>query len=746
MEGTETSVVLPNGVPDPREHIRSEEAPDRVHVFNDTDLPNDDVERAVQTYFVENASLAWGRETTFQTYAAEGSLLARRAFRTPANILDEIKLARDLAERDDDIAAVMGQMVALAFEGGLRNQHRDEKTKALFNAIAREMDLMMVAHEMYRELLISSQINTTTLFTRERLEYTLEGADRVLEESAAAPLVGVMPAENVRVLGNDMFRTGVLAYEPDNEALRRWLDEYFSPTTTAARKAEMGRLDRVSANLFTGVVELSAADQLNPHELPVIGGKLYLLNPRMVKRTTFPKGSWKYPRPLLTRNFALLEAKRLLNIMDYALLQGGSNFIVVAKKGSDALPAQPAELQNLQNVVRKASKTGIIVGDHRLDFDIITPKLDELLNPKKRSLVGRKLAMAMLRLSETGIEEVSGEAVKSDDEMRARVIMSDRGIVLRHLENHAYDEAVSRNKTLFAKGRPSIFAPKIVLQGTQVFTDLILKLRDRGDIPRAWGVQYAGFDWDAAVEERRREVERGDDEVMQPGSVPHSSPDAGPQDNNPGRTPGGTDPAAPRKKLGQNQGETITAWMERVDGEEVFVRMGEQTRSILEQYPERSIGRMTTVEQAVMGDLSERAIQRASTIYVPLNPEYAIENPKAVRLTTGLSLIVGERVGSRAIVGKMLCFREPQFSPDQAEEYAVRWGFPVNLERESDDPAPDPSPELPPAPPVVSLHVTLPEGGMPPEEFATFASAMASAAASQHAPEIHIHPGGDPPE
>lgn len=673
MEASERSMLFP----DSREHLQGESPPDRVTVVNETGLPDNVVNEAVETHFVENASLAWGHQTTFQTYANEGSLLARRAFQTPTNVHDEIKLARDMADRDDDISSVMGQMIALAFEGGMRNQHKDEKTVALFNAIARNADLLLAAQEMYRELLISSQINSTCLFTREKLEYTLEGADTVLDESVAAPLLGVLPAENVRVMGNDMFRTGVLGYVPESAALAKWLDEYFNPETTAARKAEMGRQDRVSANMFIGVINVTAADALDTADLPVWGGRVYILNPRMVKRTTFPKGSRKYPRPLLTRNFALLEAKRLLNIMDYALLQGGSNFIVVAKKGSDALPAQPAEMTNLQNVVRKASKTGVIVGDHRLSFEIITPQLDELLNPKKRNLVGRKLAMSMLRLAENGSEETGGEGVKSDDETTARVVMSDRAIVVRQIENHCYDETVSRNKTLFAKGRPTIWVPKIILQGTQFFTDLILKLRDRGDIPRAWGVEYAGFNWDAAVEERRREVKRGDDEVMQPGAVPHSSPDAGPQDNNPGRTPGGQDPAAPKKKLGQNQGETIKAWMEELDGKQVFVRMGEQTAAILEQFPERTIGRMTKVESEVLASAPTEVTQRAATIFVPLNPAYETESAKAVRLGPGITLVVGERVGSGALVGKMLCFREPDYTEDQAEEYAVRWGFPV---------------------------------------------------------------------
>jgi hypothetical protein len=396
-------------------------------------------------------------------------------------------------------------------------------------------------------------------------------------------------------------------------------------------------------------------------------------------------------------------------------------------------------------VVRKASKTGIIVGDHRLEFDIITPKLDELLNPKKRNLIGRKLAMAMLRLAENGSEETGGEGVKSDDETTARVVMADRSIVIRHIENHAYEETVSRNKSLFNKGRPSIWAPKVVLQGTNFFTDYILKLRDRGDIPRAWAVGYAGFNWDAAVEERRREVQRGDDEVMQPGSVPHSSPDAGPQDNNPGRTPGGTDPNAPSgqpKKIGQNQGETIKAWMEEIDGEDVFVRMGEQTMAVLEQFPERSIGRMTSIESDLLGQI-DAAVQRGSTIYVPVNADYEIENARAVRLMEGLSLVLGERKDNRAVVAKMLCFREPQFNQDRAEEYAVRWGFPMTR-LESDDQEPEPRPELP-APQPVNLHVTLPNGQAIPEEFgAQLASAFASQGGG--APDVHIHmASGAPP-
>lgn len=704
------SLVLPNGeAASTRQEFG---AADSVMVVNDTGLPDNMVERSVADTFVENASLAWGRETTFQTYAQQGSMLARSAYSTPGNIIDEIKLARELAERDDDVAAVLGQMVAIAFGDGMENHHRDEKTVALFNEVCRNADMDLALQELYRELLISAQINITTLFTREQLEYSLNGSEVVNQETLSSPLIGVLPAENIRIIGNDMFRTGQLAFAPDNEKLRAWLEKYFSDRTSAAEKAAMGRADRVSANMFIGKVEVSISEQLDVAELPTWGQELYLLNPRMVQRSTFPKGSAKYPRPLLTRNLALLEAKRLLNIMDYALLQGGSNYIVVAKKGTDAHPAQGGEVANLGSVVRRASKTGVIVGDHRLTFEVITPELKELLNPAKRRLLGRKIVMSMLRLTEHGDEEGGAEGMKADDEMVARVVASDRKIVQRLVERAVYRETVKRNPKVFKKGAADMWFPKIILQGTQFFTDYILKLRDRGDIPRSWAVAAAGFQWDAAVEERRRELAAGDDDVMIPGEVPHSSPESGPQDNNEGRPKGAkaggnTDPAKPKRRIGQNPGETVKAWFEP-EVEDV-VRMGEITYAILEDHPDRIVGRVTKTERSVLD--SGQVTQRGGTFFVPVNAEYETKDEKAVRLREGLSMIVGTRKLDGAIVAKMLSFRDPDFTDVQAEDLAIRWGFlPTGIARSTPAALPPGDPEETAVSPPIELHVHAENG------------------------------------
>jgi len=650
-------------------------------VVNETGLPDDLVLDATRDYFVENASMAWGQQTNFQLYnQRQGSMLARSDYRTPTNVLEEIRLARNLAEYDDDVGAVMREVLALGFGEGMEHQHADEKSLAIFDAIAREANLDHVFKEIYREYLIASQFTTAMLFTRREIEFTPQGASEAAETLVNAPLIGVFHSENVRIIGNDMFGTGILAYDPPDEKLRAWLDEYFSERTTVSRKAEMGRQDRATANLFTGVISID--DFANVEDRPwqsSITGRLYLLNPRLCFRTSMAKGTWKYPKPLLTANFGLLEAKRLLNIMDYALLQGGSNFIVVAKKGTDDRPAQPEEIQHLVEVVRRASKSGVIVGDHRLSFEIITPKLDELLNPAKRRLLGRKIAMRMMGIAERA-EESASNGEQADTEVLARVVMADRRDIQRHVENNIYPEVVKRNKTLLSKGPAGIWFPKIILQGLNFFTELVLKLRDRGDIARSTAVAAAGFNWEAEVAKRKQEVESGDDELMAPASVPHSSEEAGPQDNNEGRPKGSgdgnkPDPAAPKRTITRNKGETVKAWWDEELDE--IVRVGEVTYAILEEYAdtkEEDGFRVSALEREAIE--AREPVIRGGAAVVPVNVGVPVYSElRVVKLREGLRMVVGYRRDNNAIVAVALDFREPEFSVHDVEARTARWGF-----------------------------------------------------------------------
>jgi hypothetical protein len=656
-------------------------------ILNESDLPD----QVVETYFSENASLmGLHPSSTYSTYSNSGSLMTRAKWHPPQNIIEEICMARELAERDDDVAATIGMMVALAFGDGMQHAHRDEVTVSMFDEIADEAMLIEKFKEMYREWLISHQIVTAVVYRRDSVSFTPMGADRQRSRNVSLPMVAVLPTEQIRVIGNDIFGNAKLAYRPFSGRQEQWLMEYFSDQTSAGRKAEMRKQDPILTTLLTSQVAWDNSTEGGVSWVygdlrdPVIGDYVYTLNPQFVSRLTGPKGQWQHPRPMLTRNMPLLEAKRLLTIMDYCLLEAGANFLLVVKKGSDARPALPEEIANLRDTVVRASRAGVLIGDHRVNVEIITPKLDELLNPEKRKLIGRKLSSALLRTPDiANADGGAAQEILTITEILARVVNSDRDDLRRHMRKAVYKPTAARNDISV----PMIWFPKIILQGLQFFSDLVLGLRDRGDIPRSYAVEWAGWDWTAAVERRKQEKASGDDKVMTPAAVPFSSPNAGPQDRGGGRPTGSktgqntqTAPGTGKTTVQKNAGETIKAMWDGEDGP--IYRAGELTYTLLETYADtKRIGRITKDELAALRQIEADpdcgVISEGSLTIIPVNAEYSIEDMKAVRLSDGISAMIGNRPEDGAVVTRALVFREPEYKALDAEELALRWGFEV---------------------------------------------------------------------
>lgn len=695
---------------------------ENVVVDNRSDLPDELVLPALEEHFLENtAAFGWGTNQRYLSYQAQGSMLARaQVFRPPSNVIEEIEQARDIAERDDDVAAAIDSIVATAYSAGFSNQHQDEQVQHTFDEMTEDNQLLRVMREMHREFLISNQINTVTLNVRGHYEIYPEGVSRVLQRDVVTPLIGVLPAERIRVLGDDTFFNGELAFVPDGP-LEIWLRTFFGESTTAAKKNEMAKQHPVRAAMFLGPIRID----YNERDLFTEGMTLYRLNPEMVTRTTGVKGEWKYPRPRLTRNFPLLEAKRLLNIMDFSLLQGGTNFIVIVRKGSDKRPATPEEIDNLTTVVQRASRSGVIIGDHRLQLEIVTPDLKELLNPEKRQMIGRKLSMALLGIPEYGGDETA-QSVEMFAELFQNNVTSDRGVVRDHLHRNVWAATMKRNIATFGRTkRPSIWYPKIVLQGNQFFLDYLLKMYDRGDLPRKFMVEFGGYDFDAVKAQKEREQEHGHDDIFTPPPVPftapnqHNSPNADPQDqyrygptngrpndNGGGRPPGsgpnngapGSRPSRtetrvrPRRTIRRTRGETVKAiWDEEI---QAVVRIGEETHNVLSEYEPQEPGRLRSIERQALEERS--TLQEGPRIVVPVCVDYEATDIKAIRFPDGASLLIGRRPLDNALVTVALSFREPEWDLTRAEDTAVRWGFPVGLlqaDYEMDDPA---DPNAPP--------------------------------------------------
>jgi hypothetical protein len=738
-----------SGVWAPRDAVATIEKPANASVVidNRTDLADEEL----ISFFEDNTAMfGFGEEARYTSYANEGTMMARAKWIAPRNVIEEIRLARDFAERDDDVGATMGAIMAAAYSEGYQNQHEDEQVEHTFEKMSESIGLRGVLHELHRELLISSQINSVTLFTRETYNIRPENVSRVISRSVAAPMIGVLPAEHVRVLGNDIFGNGQLAYVPHG-ALAEWLRSFWN--ASPAKQREMRLEDPIAAALFTGPVMVP----WNETDLLSTGMVLYKLNPAMVNRSTFAKGSWRYPRPLLTRDFALLEAKRLLNVMDHALLQGGTNFIVVAKKGSDQKPATPNEIMNLREVVKRASRAGVLIGDHRISLEVITPNLTELLNPTKRQMLGKKISGALLRVPELGNDD-TGSAMETFTELAQRVIADDRALVINHIQQYIWTACMKRNAAVFGRDdRPLLWTPKIILQGMQFWNDYLLKLYDRGDLPRKYMVEFGGYNYDATKAQKQREMDNDHDAIFSPPAVPFSSPNqqnsptadpndpykfgvpnSGAPDNGPGRPkgtlskPGQTKtPARPKRTIRQTPGETVKAvWNEE---EDLVVRIGEITEMIIAEFPNATLGRLTAAESAAL-DRHETHNQ-GNLIVIPVNQGTRIVDVSAVRLEDGMSLLCGNRVPDGAVMAAAICFREPKFTLHEAEDMAIRWGYPVALVQ-ADDVEPDSTlvtcPQCDTEQPVTEMCVNC---GFTGEPFVTFGPLNAAVSPL----EVHVH-------
>jgi hypothetical protein len=112
------------GLPAP-EQVPMQGETGTVTIDNRTGLPDQEIMQAVQSHWIENAAMQLGTPSTFQLYATQGhgSMLARMPFRTPRDVIEEIKLARQMVDEDDDLKATIGYLANIAFGEGMENIH-----------------------------------------------------------------------------------------------------------------------------------------------------------------------------------------------------------------------------------------------------------------------------------------------------------------------------------------------------------------------------------------------------------------------------------------------------------------------------------------------------------------------------------------------------------------------------------------------------------------------------------------------
>lgn len=506
-----------------------------VQVWNGTELPDADVRRSLEP--VMSALVRWGENLRPQ--GRQGGLFERDKYITPAGVFDQMRLAYAAAENDDVVAGVLEATESLAL-AKLSIFAEDPDEEDVFNQIAADLDLDSRLREMWRELFIVSQFvaavwwGTKSYKVRGKSE---QGVRRKREFTLRVPqAITLLDPLKVVPVGMLLFNQEQLAYVADRAEARQFDD-------VLERRAGDPLLER----LLLGKYEPSEIDKSWMPQAGVDHRSLYLLNPNVVFRHTATRAQYSpFATVRMKSIFELLDLKSQLRQMDRAHLVGGTNFIVLVTKGSDAIPAKPVEIANLQAQVRTVARLPILVGDHRLSVEIVTPKLDATLKAERYNAIDSRITG---RLYLTMVSGAYQTGTTGDDSIKltkviARGLESRRHMLRRTLERYVLKPMFDQNENLTTPPKLRFHPKNIALDFDTNFAAFLLDLRASGELSRETILSQFDMDQDdeARMLERERELY---DEIFRT-AQPFDAPA-----NNQQRTPAGTPDQQPDEGDGQ---------------------------------------------------------------------------------------------------------------------------------------------------------------------------------------------------
>lgn len=485
-------------------------------ILNETDLPMDRIASSIGEQHPELATLVrWGNQVAQRS----GSMFERDRYVSPRNPYDMMRTAYYAALNDDTVAGVIETSEALAFSH-LDFEADDEDEEDVWNQWADEIDLKGRMKEMWREVFTVSQFYLCTFWGRKT--YKVRGAaktgvKRKKSYSVRVPIgFSLLDPLKVVPVGNMMFNQERLAYIATRSEADQFIRVLAGENTS----------DQVVQQMIEGPYVPDEAEKIHLSDLGIDTQYLFLLNDKMVWRFTDTRPSYeRFANVRLRSVFELLDMKQQLRAMDRAHLLGATNFILLVKKGTDTLPARPAEIQQLAAQVQSNSRIPVIVGDHRIEIEIITPQTDNTLKPERYNALDARIEARLFGMFFTGGYQ---SGAKGDDSIKLAKVVA-RGLETRRdsiadlLNKRIFKRIIELNPSLTGEAEIKFHPKRIAIDFDPAVATLLQVLRDRGDISRESILDELGFDQDD--EARKREKEKKDfDKIFTPTNVPFDSP------------------------------------------------------------------------------------------------------------------------------------------------------------------------------------------------------------------------------
>lgn len=455
--------------------------------------------------------------TNTRNAAGRSSMFDRGMFSPPDNVYDEMRAARNAVEYDDVVSGAAEVTESFAFQG-LKWESEDLETSDVFNQMAKDLDLDSLVRRMWREEFATGQ--AVVAFTWGTKQYTPK--TRTPGGKKSKKKITVYGPTSATVL--DSAKIVPLSGSPlDPEVLAWQATDYEINEYTAAVEGRRME-DPALTEFFIGQYEVTDIDERRMLVgLGVDVNRLLILNPDRVYRHTTTRADYmRFPDVRLKSCFGLLDLKRQLMNADRANLIGAANYILLIRKGSKEEPARPAELENLRENYSVLARLPVIISDHRLEIEIIAPKIDLVLQPEKYDVLDARILSRLM-----GAITMKQEAANVASYTVARAMENRRHMLKRFLERTVARAVVDhpRNESLALEEPSLVYTPRNIALGFDAaLVQAIMSLRSTRDISRETILEFVGLD--QATEALRREIEADRyDEVFGTLAMPGQGPD-----------------------------------------------------------------------------------------------------------------------------------------------------------------------------------------------------------------------------
>ena len=473
----------------------------------------------------------------------EGTLFDRDLFVVDDSFFEQLAAAYNAAD-DDMVGAYLASSEALAF-GQIKIECDDEDEENIWGQIAYDIHLSTHMRKVWRELALTGQAYVAAWYGTKSYKVQGKSTETGVKKKKAfnnltVPLgLTVLDPFKVIPVGNFLFGKETLCYIADpteKDVIDSWL---LGDDASGA--------DPIIQRLIVAKYEPDYRDR---KELVNIGGggysvdpnRLYVLNPKYVWRTTLTRPDYARFAPVpMRRVFELLDLKRQLKAADRSALIGIAQFIVLITKGTDHHPASQYEINYLQAQASTMGASPVLVGDHRLKVEIITPKTEHIIDEERYGVLNLGIQGTLYGMFTTT------HAGRDDSLKLARVVA--RGLESRRdmqkddVMNNIFMPIFELNNSLTCLPSMAFHPKRIALDFDPSLATYLLDLRDRDDLSRK--SILSEVDYDEADEARLRKMEMQKyDKYFMPPPPPPGAPGAPTPANSTAPKPGGPAPGA----------------------------------------------------------------------------------------------------------------------------------------------------------------------------------------------------------